>query len=192
MFPWQPKHVSVAMNKYATTEKPWKWMFSVQSLRTTAQFNCLPNQCGGGVEYLHCDPASRRRRRKGKSQIWHSKIWSRVARDSDPWKTALARTSRIYKRQTGLSSERVPNKKHDRNCQTVINIWSYWLSLCGGGFEYLHLRPASSRRWWKGNQMPRGITLSLGVINTGTWPSTLGSLELETVKFGKIWMCKST
>jgi hypothetical protein len=25
--------------------------------------------CGGGVEYLHRDPASRRRRRKGKSQI---------------------------------------------------------------------------------------------------------------------------
>jgi hypothetical protein len=34
--------------------------------------------CGGGVEYLHRDPASRRRRRKGKSQIWDSKIWSRV------------------------------------------------------------------------------------------------------------------
>jgi hypothetical protein len=26
------------------------------------------NPCGGGVEYLHRDPASRRRRRKGKSQ----------------------------------------------------------------------------------------------------------------------------
>jgi hypothetical protein len=25
--------------------------------------------CGGGVEYLHRDPASRRRRRKGMSQI---------------------------------------------------------------------------------------------------------------------------
>jgi hypothetical protein len=25
--------------------------------------------CGGGVEYLHRDPASRKRRRKGKSQI---------------------------------------------------------------------------------------------------------------------------
>jgi hypothetical protein len=28
---------------------------------------CAP--CGGGIEYLHRDPASRRRRRKGKSQI---------------------------------------------------------------------------------------------------------------------------
>jgi hypothetical protein len=27
------------------------------------------NPCGGGVGYLHRDPASRRRRRKGKSQI---------------------------------------------------------------------------------------------------------------------------
>jgi hypothetical protein len=27
------------------------------------------NPCGGGAEYLHRDPASRRRRRKGKSQI---------------------------------------------------------------------------------------------------------------------------
>jgi hypothetical protein len=28
--------------------------------------------CGGGVEYLHRHPESRRRRRKGKSQIWES------------------------------------------------------------------------------------------------------------------------
>jgi hypothetical protein len=27
------------------------------------------NLCGGGVEYLHRDPASRRRRRKGKSEM---------------------------------------------------------------------------------------------------------------------------
>jgi hypothetical protein len=37
--------------------------------------------CGGGVEYLHRDPASRRRRRKGKSQIGDSKIRSQVPRD---------------------------------------------------------------------------------------------------------------
>jgi hypothetical protein len=30
--------------------------------------------CGGGVEYLHRDPASRRRRGKGKTRIWDSKI----------------------------------------------------------------------------------------------------------------------
>jgi hypothetical protein len=68
----------------------------ILTLALTIQFY----QCGGWVEYLHRDPASRRRRRKGKSHIWDSKIWSRVQRDSDPRKTALARTSSIYKRQT--------------------------------------------------------------------------------------------
>jgi hypothetical protein len=46
------------------------------------------------------DPTSRRRRRKGKSQIWESKIWSLIPRYSDPRKTALARTSSMYKWQT--------------------------------------------------------------------------------------------
>jgi hypothetical protein len=54
--------------------------------------------CGGGVEYRHRSSASRRRRRKGKSRIWDSKIWSRVLRDSDPRMTALARTSSNCKR----------------------------------------------------------------------------------------------
>jgi hypothetical protein len=68
--------------------------------------------CGGGVEYLHRDPASRRRRRKGKSQIWDNKIWSRLPRDSDPRKTALTRASSIYKRQTRpLVREGAPQKK---------------------------------------------------------------------------------
>jgi hypothetical protein len=81
--------------------------------------------CWGGVEYLHRDSASRRRRRKGKSQIWASKIWSRVPRDSDLRKTALARANSIYKRQTRpLVREGAPQKQH-RNCQTVINIWSW-------------------------------------------------------------------
>jgi hypothetical protein len=30
--------------------------------------------CRGGVEYLHCSPLSHRRRRKGNSRIWESKI----------------------------------------------------------------------------------------------------------------------
>jgi hypothetical protein len=81
--------------------------------------------CGGGVEYLHRDPASRNRRPNGKSQIWDSKIWSRVPRDFDPRKTALARANSIYKRQTRpLVREGAP-QNHDRNCQTVINIWSW-------------------------------------------------------------------
>jgi hypothetical protein len=56
--------------------------------------------CGGGVEYLHRSPASRRRRQKGKSQIRDSKIWSRVSRDSDPRMNALARASSNCKWQT--------------------------------------------------------------------------------------------
>jgi hypothetical protein len=91
--------------------------------RVPLQIIKLP--CGGGVEYLHCDPASRRRRRKGKSRVWDSKIWSRVPRDSDLRKTALARASSIHKRQTRpLVREGAPQKQ-DRKCQTIKNIWSW-------------------------------------------------------------------
>jgi hypothetical protein len=80
--------------------------------------------CGGGVEYLHRDPASRRMRRKGKSRMWDSKIWSRVPRDSDPRKTALARASSNCKRQIRpLVREGAPNQQ-TCNCQTIIKIWS--------------------------------------------------------------------
>jgi hypothetical protein len=76
--------------------------------------------CGGGVKYLHRDPASRKRRRNGKSQIWDSKIWSRVPRDSDPRKIALGRPSSIYKRQTRPFVREGAPQKQDRNCQIVI------------------------------------------------------------------------
>jgi hypothetical protein len=80
--------------------------------------------CGGGVEYLHRDPASRRRRRKGKSRIWDSKIWPRVLRESDPKMTALARANSNCKRQTRpLVRESAPNQQ-TRNSQTIIKIWS--------------------------------------------------------------------
>jgi hypothetical protein len=80
--------------------------------------------CGGGVEYLHRDPASRRRRRKGKSRIWDSKIWPPVLRDSDQKMTALARSSCNCNRQTRpLVREGVPNQQI-RNCQTIKKIWS--------------------------------------------------------------------
>jgi hypothetical protein len=61
---------------------------------------------------------SRRRRRKGKSQNWESKIWSQVPRDSDSRKTALARASNTYKTQTRpLVREGAPLEQ-DRNCHT--------------------------------------------------------------------------
>jgi hypothetical protein len=50
-------------------------------------------------------------------------------------------------------------------------------SPCIGELEYLHRSPASRRRRRKGNPVPGGMTganLSLGDINTGTWPSRLG------------------
>jgi hypothetical protein len=81
--------------------------------------------CGGGVEYLHRDPASRRRPRKGKSQIWDSKIWSWVPKDSDPRKTLLERASRIYKIQTRPLVRVGAPQRQDHNCQRVINIWSW-------------------------------------------------------------------
>jgi hypothetical protein len=81
--------------------------------------------CGGGFEYLNRDPACCTRWRKGMSKIRDRKIWSRVPRDSDPRKSTLARASSIYNRQTRpLVREGTPQKQ-DRNCQTVINIWSW-------------------------------------------------------------------
>jgi hypothetical protein len=76
------------------------------------------NPCGGGVEYLHRDPASRRRRRKGMSQIWESKIWSQVPKDLDPRKTALAKASSTYKRQTRPLVRVGAPQEQDRNCHT--------------------------------------------------------------------------
>jgi hypothetical protein len=82
------------------------------------------SRCGGGVEYRHRDPASRRRRRKGKSRIWGSKIWPRVPRDSNQKMTALVRASSNFKRQTRpLVRENAPHQQ-TRNCLTVIKIWS--------------------------------------------------------------------
>jgi hypothetical protein len=76
------------------------------------------------VECLHRIPASRRRRRKGKSRIWDSKIGSGVPRDSDPRMTALVRASSYYKRQTRpLVRGRAPHQQ-TRNHLTVMRIYS--------------------------------------------------------------------
>jgi hypothetical protein len=68
-------------------------LYAVRCERLTMEhvYSLVQIRVGVGVEYLHRDPASCMGRRKGKSQIWESKIWSRVPRDSDPRKTALAR-----------------------------------------------------------------------------------------------------
>jgi hypothetical protein len=103
--------------------KCWRWCFLFYPCRgyTTR----ITHPCGGKFEFPHRDPVSRRRQRKGKSQIWDSKIWSRVPRYSDPRKTTLARASSIYKRQTRPLVREGASRKQDCNCQKVINIWSW-------------------------------------------------------------------
>jgi hypothetical protein len=75
--------------------------------------------CGGGVEYLHRDPASRRRRRKGKSQIWDSVIRSQVPRDYDRerlrWQGPAAHT----KDRSVLSSERASHGIKNVNVRRI-------------------------------------------------------------------------
>jgi hypothetical protein len=85
----------------------------------------LLNPCGGGVEYLHRDPASHKRRRKGKSENWDSEIWPRVLRDSDPKMIAKARASSNCKGQTRPLVREGARNQQTRNCQTIIKIWSY-------------------------------------------------------------------
>jgi hypothetical protein len=75
--PWLVKHIPMATDKTDQCTKCWKWWSifgSPGSQFTSGQFSRKGSPCGGGIEYLHRDPASRRRRRKGKSQIWDSKL----------------------------------------------------------------------------------------------------------------------
>jgi hypothetical protein len=113
----------------ATTKEPdcsaRCFLFSSRSTLLWGRLTELTHPCGGGVEYVHRDPASRRRRRKGKSRNWDSKIWSRDPKDSDPRNTALARPSSIYKRQNRPLVRGGAPEKQDRDCQRVINIWSW-------------------------------------------------------------------
>jgi hypothetical protein len=102
--------------------------------------------------------------KKGKSQIWESKIWSRGPRDSNPRKTTLGRTNGIYKRQTRPLVREDATEKQDRNCQKVINIWSwaktYWLtdrqSQCDFdfGLERLLNHKQRLRKLWQETREP--------------------------------------
>jgi hypothetical protein len=121
----------------------WLWLWLVSS------------PCGGGVEYLHRDPASRKRRRKGKSQNWDSKIWSRDPRDKGPRKTALARTNSIYKRQIRPLVREGASEKQDHTCQRVIN-------------TYLVMSP----RWGSTPRLTDWLTVSRNVTSTSTSTST--------------------
>jgi hypothetical protein len=115
--------------------------------------------CGGGVEYLHRDPASHRRRRKGKYQNWDSRIWSRDPRVTDPIKTALAMTRSICKRQTRpLVREGAPPQRQNRNCQTVTNIWPWTPD--GARYQDRQTDRSSVAMWLRLRQFPGNTNLS--------------------------------
>jgi hypothetical protein len=95
-----------------------KWCFLCGSVRrlynaTLMIFETVRSPCGGGFEYLHRSPASRRRQRKEKTRIWDNKIWSRVPRDSDLRMTTLERPPAIVNDRPDLSSERAPDINKD-------------------------------------------------------------------------------
>jgi hypothetical protein len=125
---------------------------------------------------------SRRRRRKGKSHIWDSKIWSRIPRDSDQRKTTLARASSIYKRQT-----RPLVREGARNCQRVINICS-WAPDAARHQDLLTDWPTISRN------VTLTLLVQLARVEAASNTSTValrvvggdekGSLESERVKYG--------
>jgi hypothetical protein len=131
----------VAGKRFGKHTLPWQRIWRLQQTnRSSVCSVCGPHRvikgqvihsqdwlpCGGGVEYLNRNPASRRRRRKGKSGIWDSKIWSRVPRGSDPRMTTLARASSNYTRkwQTRPFVRESASYQQTRNCLTVIKIWS--------------------------------------------------------------------
>jgi hypothetical protein len=66
--------------------------------------------CGGGLEYLHRDPASRKKRRKGSLKTetvkYGREIQGTRTRDRPRWRGPAAYT----KDSLVLSSERVPHK----------------------------------------------------------------------------------
>jgi hypothetical protein len=127
MFTRQRVHRQPVTTEMRTGPLRWGVFYTVRPPKTRVDRRQLTERdpCGGEFEYLHHDPANHSRRRKGKSQIWESKIWSRVPRDSEPRKTALARASSMYIWQTRSLVREETSQKQDRNCQTVINIWTW-------------------------------------------------------------------
>jgi hypothetical protein len=120
IWPWAPdgtRHQDLLTDWPSVAMWLWLWLDS-------RYYTLWDIPCGGGVEYLHRSPARRRRRRKGKSRNWDSKIWSRAPRDSNPKIIALARASSNCKRQTRpLLRESAPHEQTHK-CQTVTKIWS--------------------------------------------------------------------
>jgi hypothetical protein len=78
-----------------------------------------------GVEYVHRDPASRRRRRKGKSQNWDSKNMVARSKGLGPEKHCAGEDRQHIQKTDPSSRQRGRPTKQDRNSQTIINIWSW-------------------------------------------------------------------
>jgi hypothetical protein len=100
MFPRQWENAAIMEETFSTRSMPRYY--------NRNQFAVEVTPCGGGVEYLHRDPASRRRRRKGKSRIWDSKIchesYGTRTRKWLRWRGPAG----IVNDRPGLSSERSP------------------------------------------------------------------------------------
>jgi hypothetical protein len=69
----------------------------------------------------------------------------------------------------------------------LSHVYCAIIHLCGGGFEYLHCRPASHRRQQRGIPVPEGITgplSSWGILIWSSGPPGWSSLGSEKVKYG--------
>jgi hypothetical protein len=125
-----------------------------------------------------------------KSQIWDSKIWSRVSRDSDARKTALARASSIYKRQTRpLVREGAPQKMQDRKCQTVIgarhqDLQTDWPSVA----MWLGLGLGQAVEFW---ELPRTVKYGFGYSRSSNYNSVEETSTDVTSDHNCTCMCRS-
>jgi hypothetical protein len=125
----------------------------------TVSWESTGNPCGGGIEYLHRDPATRKRRRNGKSQIWDSKIRSASIKGLGPEKDCVGKIQQHIQKTDPSSRQRGRPRKQDRNCQIVIA-------------KYLVMSP----RWSSTPRLTDWLTVSRNVTLTLTWESTDGAM----------------
>jgi hypothetical protein len=123
--------------------------------------------CGGGVEYLHRSPASRGRRRKGKSQIWESPTGLGPENDC-----AGEASSNCKWQSHPLVRESAPPQQ-TRNCLKVITIWSQAPDGCFIPRETGRLTVGRNIRWIPSAQTFLLVIFSWLDITKWPLPSTL-------------------
>jgi hypothetical protein len=160
--------------------------------------------CGGGVEYFHRDPASRRRRRKGKSRVWDSKIWFESQGTPTEKECAGKGQQHIQKTDPPARQRGRPIKKQDRNRpNSTKNLvmsprWGStprltdWLTVSRNVTLTLTCMSQSSSR----RQLAMIMRLAAKESNWGTEASGMLSagqfrLESQPVK-GRLYVCCST